>query len=442
MGARLRINAKRGWMALVAIVAMTTACSDESGNGPTGPVQVSSVRVTPKDGVWTGTLKVGQSVALDAKAIGSNGSEMPAPAATWSSSDTAIAIVNAAGNVVARSVGTAEVRAVISGRTGRINVTVTADAPPPATVAEVRVSPAAVVLALGETRQYSARAYDAAGIELFGRTVVWSTTTPQTISITAGGLVRALASGIGEVRATIEGRVGGVALTVATPEPVRAVRVEPMRIAVFTGQTGLLAATVLGANNQPLPGRTVTWESEDPSIAQVGIHGMVLGVRKGSVRIRATSGGVTGWAMVDVRNLPTSAQQTYDLVGSANMPSGYIQIGEDTWRDAAGTVHDVFLIVRALGTTMKIDLDAGTYVQTWIVELYVRNGQPNTTPVHTMTVVDQGRFVVDAGAGLPVLRSNTTPGAVYPVASARTGEYMIPQPVLGTYAHPWVWVIR
>jgi hypothetical protein len=168
---------------------------------------------------------------------------------------------------------------------------------------------------------------------------------------------------------------------------------------------------------------------------------MVLGVAKGTVRIRATSGGVSGYATIEVRNFPTTSQQTYDLIGTANLPTGYVQIGDGTWTDAGGTVRDVFLIVRGQGSTMKIDLEAGTYIQTWTVELYLKNGQPNTTPVHTRTVIDQGRFRLQV-PGLPILESTTTPGTTWQVAPYGTGEYMIPQSVLGTTVQPWIWVIR
>lgn len=207
--------------ALLLSTILVVACDDAVGTGPTppGPAPVASVTVAPKEGAWSGTLKVGQTVALAAKPLAADGAELPTMAVAWASTDTAVAIVNAAGVVEAKKAGTAEVTAAIGGRVGRILVVVTVDAPPPPAegVATVKVSPQAAILEIGQTRQYAVRVFDAEGNELLGRTVAWSTTTPQVVSVSATGEVRALAAGYGEVVATVEGRKGAAAVTVATP---------------------------------------------------------------------------------------------------------------------------------------------------------------------------------------------------------------------------------
>ncbi len=81
-------------------------------------------------------------------------------------------------------------------------------------VALVRVSPGGVVLPVGQTRQFTAHAFDAAGHELSGRAVTWSTLANGVASIDGSGLLRALAEGYSDVTATVEGRTSAVGLTV------------------------------------------------------------------------------------------------------------------------------------------------------------------------------------------------------------------------------------
>src|SRR6185369_387592 len=68
---------------------------------------------------------------------------------------------------------------VWSGKNGRIFFNVVA----PAQVASVRVSPLGAVLQVGQSRQYIVRVFDANDNELFGLTVSWSTTTPETVFV-------------------------------------------------------------------------------------------------------------------------------------------------------------------------------------------------------------------------------------------------------------------
>lgn len=92
----------------------------------------------------------------------------------------------------------------------------------PAPVARVGVTPVTVVLEEGATRQLTAFAFDARDNVLAGRTVQWSTDAPQVATVSASGLVRAVARGYAGITATIEGKSASIAVTVPTPEPVTA----------------------------------------------------------------------------------------------------------------------------------------------------------------------------------------------------------------------------
>ena len=91
-------------------------------------------------------------------------------------------------------------------------------ASPPA-VASVGVTPTTAVLTGGATKQLAAVAYDSDGNVLGGRVVQWSTDAPAIATVSAAGLVRAVATGYAGITATVEGKSATMTVTVPTPEP-------------------------------------------------------------------------------------------------------------------------------------------------------------------------------------------------------------------------------
>ena len=67
------------------------------------------------------------------------------------------------------------------------------------------------------------------------------------------------------------------------------------------GQSRQAVATLRAANGTVLTGRTVTWQSSNPSRATVSSSGVVTAKKKGSVMITATSEGKHGTIAVQVR---------------------------------------------------------------------------------------------------------------------------------------------
>lgn len=203
------------WLAALVIAwAVPAGCSRTTMEpDPVVPtVPVAAVAITAAEGIWTGTMQVGQSVALLATPLAANGTELPGRSVAWSSTDSAVAAVSADGVVTGRGDGTAEITATIEGRTGRLLVFVTA-------VGSLLVTPGAAVLQVGQTQQYTVHVYDVAGVELTGRSVVWSTPSPDIVSISPAGLLTALAHGYGQVDAAVDGISSSVALTVTAPAP-------------------------------------------------------------------------------------------------------------------------------------------------------------------------------------------------------------------------------
>ncbi|TVP56562.1 MAG: hypothetical protein EA351_07570 [Gemmatimonadales bacterium] len=87
-------------------------------------------------------------------------------------------------------------------------------------VASVSVSPGSVTLVPDESAQLSATPRDASGTALTGRSIEWSSASPQVATVDGSGLVRAVAPGTAQVRAEVGGGAGSATIQVSEPPQV------------------------------------------------------------------------------------------------------------------------------------------------------------------------------------------------------------------------------
>jgi uncharacterized protein YjdB len=288
---------------LVAAVAPGTADITATVDGTPGsavltvtPIPVASVGVTPS----TASLVVGGTQRFSATAKSAGGAALTGRTVTWSTSDAAVASVDAKGLVTGLATGTAGITATVDGINGSAVLTVT-----PIPVATVTVTPASASLVVGQSRQLSVTAKSAAGAPLTGRPVTWSSDDATIASVDAAGLVTAHAPGSATVLATVEGKSASSAVTV-TPVPVATVAVNPPSGTVTQGSTLQLAAVAKDASGGTLTGRAVTWSSSDAAVASVDAGGLVTGLTTGTAGITATVDGVTGSAAMTVVPIPVA----------------------------------------------------------------------------------------------------------------------------------------
>ena len=288
------------------------------------PVPVVSVRVTPA----TVSLVVGASQSMTASAVDADGTALTGRAVTWSSSTPSVATISAQGVVTAVAAGTASVTATVEGKTATAIVTVTA-----VPVASVTVSPSNVSLTVGGTQPLTASAYDANGTTLTGRPVVWSSDTPAIASVSAQGLITAVAPGVAVITATVEGKTAAASVTVSAV-PVATVAITPATATLLVGATQALSASATDANGTALTGRPVVWSSANPAIATVSALGVVTGMAPGTVNIVATVEGKTATATITVSLVPVATVRI--LPGSASLLVGQTQQLTATASDASG----------------------------------------------------------------------------------------------------------
>ena len=194
----------------------------------------------------------GDTVQLTAVARDQFGDLVPGTTATWASSAPAVATVSATGLLQALAGGTVTVTATISNVPGSLTLTIT-----PRTVTTVTVTSPTLSPQAGSTVQLAAEARDQFGDIVTGRTATWSTSAPSTATVSATGLLQALAPGAVTATATIDGVPGSLTLTV-TPRAVASVTVTSPNLSPQVGESVQLVATARDANGEVIPGTTAS----------------------------------------------------------------------------------------------------------------------------------------------------------------------------------------
>lgn len=178
--------------------------------------------------------------------------------------------------------------------------------------------------------------------------------------------------------ATVDGITASVALTVESDDPgqpgqVASVQLAPSRLRVWLGQGLGVAVTVYDSSRQEVEGMTVSWATEDTTVARVGSTGFVTGAGHGRTRVVATVEGVSGYAVVDSYARPEGAAELefYALHSEATDPSTLEPAIDTTWVDSAGVVHDAWIRARPGALSMQWDATGGQYSQRLVLSTYI-----------------------------------------------------------------------
>ena len=172
--------------------------------------------------------------------------------------------------------------------------------PEPQAPARITLSPIETTLtAVGETLRLTATVLDQEGKAVEGAAVTWTSSNPAVVSVDEGGLATALINGWVQVSAASDG-VTAVASIIVMQAPAR-VELRPASSTLGApGETLQLYDTVFDRNGVPIPGSGVAWTSGDDAVATVSETGLVTAVGRGSTRITASTGAVSGEASIVV----------------------------------------------------------------------------------------------------------------------------------------------
>ncbi len=317
-----RVLAGRRPLLLAALLTLT-ACLDR---GVTDTAVVERVDLTPP----VASVEAGRTLPLAAVARDAAGSALGGRPITWSSSNPQIATVSSSGVVTARAVGEARIAASSGGQSALSTITVTARE-----VASVQITPVAISVRVGRSATLQARALDADGQPLTDRTITWTSANASIATITAQGVVTAVAAGATTVTATSDGRTAQAAVTI-TPEPVATVTVAPTLDTLAVGGARTFAATVRDVDGATLTGRAIAWSVNNVNVATVSSTGDVTALAPGTVTVSAVSEGRVGQATVVVL-------QRFANAVTLTPNSGTLQVGAELTlqaqvTDPAGTL--------------------------------------------------------------------------------------------------------
>lgn len=338
----VRQNALCAAVLLFAVACGGGGSGDSRGAAPQAPAPIApavATVATVEVALGSATLTVGASTDAAATLRDASGNALAGLAITWTSSNIAVAQVSATGVVSALTPGTTTISAASQGKSAGAQLTVIAVptepvAETPAPVASISVSLATSGLHAGETTQATALARDSGGNVLADRSVTWSTSNPAVAIVSGAGLVSAVGVGTATISATSEGRVGSASITV-TLEPVATVAVTLAAQSLYVGQTTQATAVTRAAGGNVLTGRTITWISSNPAVAEVSSGGVVTAAGAGTTTILAFCESQFGSASITANPVPVAS---VSVTLASSIYIGQTAGATAVMRDAAGNV--------------------------------------------------------------------------------------------------------
>ncbi len=325
---------------LFGTVSPTSASTDTTGHAAfrwtlgaaTGPqllelevvgraVNMVSVTANPSNSTVVGTEvnpaldtlnSIGESTQLTAIARDASANQVSG-SFTWSSVSPAVATVDSTGRVTAVANGTTWIHAIeLGGTRDSAQIVVLQQ------LVSVQVTPGNRQLYLGGSFNFDAQAIDGLGVPMATQpTFVWSTQSSAIALVDSVGVVSTVGLGSTQVRATA-GAVTGVA-NVSVVTPITRIAVVRDSIGFTVTDTFTLVALQRARSYRAvaydtldavMTGITFTWESANPSVAQLDSTGTVTARARaqanGATSIRASAQGVTGQASLRVQQVLAS----------------------------------------------------------------------------------------------------------------------------------------
>lgn len=209
---------------------------------------------------------------------------------TWSSSDPAVVMVDADGNLAAVGTGTAEV--ALSSEDGKLSAS---------GVIKVVVSPTGLTMPEtltltegGEPQSVTALVEPA---DTTDYTVTYTSSDDSIATVDAAGNVTPVTAGEAEVTAEIAGKALTATCHVVVTPAVEALYLSDDAVTLGTGDDATLT---LYAEPEEVDVSAAVWTSSDESIATVDGEGTVTAVAEGKATVTATLGGMQAACEVTV----------------------------------------------------------------------------------------------------------------------------------------------
>ena len=273
-------------------VAEGTATITAAHSGLTGTAtltvteaEITELQITP---ATEDAIVGGPNVEFTATAIYSDGTSVDVTdTATWSSSDDAIATIDA-GAATAVAAGTATITAEFDGETDTAELTVT-----DAVLDSIVVTPATASIPAGTTQQFTAVGYYNNGTSLdISATASW-VSSATTVATVDAGLASGVAAGTSTITATLAGVSGSAELTV-TDVVLSSIQITPAVASIADGATQAYSALGTYSDNSTADlTAIVSWTSSVPAVATIAANGLATAEAPGTTTITAAYQGIT-----------------------------------------------------------------------------------------------------------------------------------------------------
>jgi hypothetical protein len=178
-----------------ALFILAIACGSDSALAPT-PTPRGSIAIA----MDSANVYAGDDVALHAVVRDAEGHDVPAPAVTWSASDTTVAELSATGVLSAIRPGTVRISAHAGDLTTAIDLTIR-----PLSVLSVAILGLPDTLGHGDVIPFGVRITGEGGRIVTGRAVTLRSVNPAIATIDPSGRLRTVSAGRTEVTATVDG---------------------------------------------------------------------------------------------------------------------------------------------------------------------------------------------------------------------------------------------
>lgn len=332
------------------LTAGTTAITAASGSISSSPVTLtvtnanaSGLTITPSNP----TLPLDQTQQLTATATFSDGSSQDVTdVVAWSSDTTSVATVTASGLVTGRDLGSSNITADFTADSVQFTTKVTVDA---SDLSSIAVQPANATIAQGTKILYKAvGTFNDGSTHILSSQVTWSSPDTSVVSISGNTVTgKAIASSTqATINATLGSVSGSAALTV-TNATITGIVVTPNPVKIpISGSQALAATGQFSDSSSQNITSTVTWSSDNTSVATVGNSGSATGVASGiaagsaNVSAAFSFAGASATGTVPVSVSSSTPTQLSVTPSSSTVAPGAIQQldATATWSDGSSEI--------------------------------------------------------------------------------------------------------
>ncbi|MDQ6613017.1 MAG: Ig-like domain-containing protein [Gemmatimonadota bacterium] len=347
----------------VGVVKVSANANGKSGeaNVTVTPERVATVTLTPA----TVTLRRNGTQQFAVVGKNSQGVVIPGINFVWSSSNSSLAAVTSSGQVTALAPGNVTITATADGQTGSAFVTITE-----VLIAKCSLFPLTQSIIVGQSSTITPTLLDSANnvISLTGRTLNWTSDNTLIANVNQQGVVTGVAKGVAKITAASpENSAINCFMTETVDNPkIRTVQIQPA-----SGQTLRLGAprqftvTLLDSNGVALPstGRIISWRAVTPTVATVGVTGIVTPISVSDVgKIAVDAEGAVDTVTFKVTKIPV--QSVTVLPGSFSVTQGMSKQFTTTVTDTTGTVVSDRDITWSVSDPTKASVSATGLVST------------------------------------------------------------------------------